>query len=318
MADIGIRTDSDTLVLWRGRDFKWTFENLDADGNPVNFPPGRLYFELQTGGEHDAVQRVRTLRADGGSFTLTLDGQETGPLSFDDESADLRSALEALPNVGAGNVSVSTGLYYPQWIIDVTLSGPAAPTLPRNVQGAIREAVAGVFDALEILGLGMYDFEAIYDPPNWRFVSTRRAGLTEGELITYIIDILNTSIKSVLEAIPQIGLGNVTVDETYAPIKEWTVSFHGDLGLQPIEALVGDPSNLTGSDPEVEVTVIEPGRHPLTEWDFIIEDHLATLKVESEEADQVSERTKWQLVFLPDGEPAGGDPVTRGIVQRLG
>lgn len=48
MADIGIRLEGDTLVLWRGRDFKWNFENLDANGQPVDFPPGRLYFEFQT------------------------------------------------------------------------------------------------------------------------------------------------------------------------------------------------------------------------------------------------------------------------------
>ena len=48
MADIGIRVDQDTLVLWRGRDFKWAFDNLDESGDPVAFPAGRLYFEFDT------------------------------------------------------------------------------------------------------------------------------------------------------------------------------------------------------------------------------------------------------------------------------
>ncbi|AAN01759.1 hypothetical protein SEA_SOYO_3 [Mycobacterium phage SoYo] len=68
MADIGTRLDSDSLVLWRGRDFKWTFENLDASGEPVNFPAGTLYFELQTSPktewEFDIVGAVATIKVE--------------------------------------------------------------------------------------------------------------------------------------------------------------------------------------------------------------------------------------------------------------
>jgi hypothetical protein len=49
VAQIGINTDGSTLTLWRGRDFKWAFENLDANGNPTPFPDGRLFFEFRVG-----------------------------------------------------------------------------------------------------------------------------------------------------------------------------------------------------------------------------------------------------------------------------
>jgi len=52
-----------------------------------------------------------------------------------------------------------------------------------------------------------------------------------------------------------------------------------------------------------------------TQWDFVIVDDLASLKVESTVADLIPNRTKWQLVFLEDGEAAGGDPVARGTVK---
>jgi hypothetical protein len=42
---------------------------------------------------------------------------------------------------------------------------------------------------------------------------------------------------------------------------------------------------------------------------------MASIKVESEEADTIGARTLWQLVFLSDGEPAGGDPIARGSVS---
>ncbi|ADL71262.1 hypothetical protein SEA_BARTIMEAUS_3 [Mycobacterium phage Bartimeaus] len=49
MPVIGAQLESDTLVLTRGRDFKWSFENLDATGQPVAFPAGSLFFEFENG-----------------------------------------------------------------------------------------------------------------------------------------------------------------------------------------------------------------------------------------------------------------------------
>lgn len=43
---IGVEILPEALVLTRGRDFKWSFENLDANGQPVDYPAGSLYFEF--------------------------------------------------------------------------------------------------------------------------------------------------------------------------------------------------------------------------------------------------------------------------------
>lgn len=53
-------------------------------------------------------------------------------------------------------------------------------------------------------------------------------------------------------------------------------------------------------------------------WDFVIVDSFASIKVDSEEADLISKGTPWQLVWLPDGEAAGGDAKARGkvVVQQ--
>lgn len=48
---IGFDTDSDTLVLWKGRDFRWNFDNYDDSGALLAFPAGDLYFEIYAGGE---------------------------------------------------------------------------------------------------------------------------------------------------------------------------------------------------------------------------------------------------------------------------
>lgn len=52
---IGVNPDNDTLYLWRGRDFKWNFDNLDVDGALQDFPAGDLFFEIEVGAE-DPVQ----------------------------------------------------------------------------------------------------------------------------------------------------------------------------------------------------------------------------------------------------------------------
>ena len=44
-----------------------------------------------------------------GTFTLTFDGQTTAPIAFDADGPAVAAALEALPNIGAGNVTISGG-----------------------------------------------------------------------------------------------------------------------------------------------------------------------------------------------------------------
>lgn len=55
---------------------------------------------------------------------------------------------------------------------------------------------------------------------------------------------------------------------------------------------------------------------PVTVWEFAVSGSYASLKIEHEKADLIPDRTRWQLVFLPSGEPAGGDPVALGTVKR--
>lgn len=45
---IGPEVPSDTITLYKNRDFKWGFQNLDENDQPIPFPPGSLFFELQT------------------------------------------------------------------------------------------------------------------------------------------------------------------------------------------------------------------------------------------------------------------------------
>ncbi len=52
-----------------------------------------------------------------------------------------------------------------------------------------------------------------------------------------------------------------------------------------------------------------------TVWTFSVAGSVATLKVESEDADKVPDRTDFVVKFLPAGELAGGQPVILGKVR---
>ena len=56
----------------------------------------------------DEVQTVTHVSgADGGTFRLKFDGFRTSALAWNVSAADMQTALEALPSIGSGNVSVS-------------------------------------------------------------------------------------------------------------------------------------------------------------------------------------------------------------------
>lgn len=54
---------------------------------------------------------------------------------------------------------------------------------------------------------------------------------------------------------------------------------------------------------------------PPTVWQFVIAGAVASIKVESEVADKVPDRTPFKLVWLPPGELGGGQAWAVGKVQ---
>lgn len=57
----------------------------------------------------DEEQTVAVTDAEGGTFTLSLDGQTTSAIAHDADAATVQAALEALSTIGEGNVECSGG-----------------------------------------------------------------------------------------------------------------------------------------------------------------------------------------------------------------
>lgn len=456
MSDIiGQIIEPSSLVLTRGRDFKWAWDNLDVAGNPVDFPAGQLYFELETGGEHNCIQQVEVLQADSGTYTLKYDDVPSDPIDYYDGvdtpydlTIDVRSALENIPAIGAGNVQVSRTGLNPVWHLNFTLSGTsrneiqqlnvynllgwlgeqlgegymvlsyrdtdiaepisfeanaaeiqaALETIPQigvgNVQvtdvvgsngtkynieyvgllaardidlievrayeknagdffgggttgnlltrfstKTIQNGRRAVLDGrmMDLLTRKINDFFNVFDEsPNlslefviesntdFTVICRSLKGYTEIDLLTFDVIFSGAMLFTYLNNYLLLtdAITAVTVDQYWN--HSYTVEFINEMANRPHPLLVGDASLLTSDItevtvvPEVRTTFLERGQRATTVWPFTIDGSTASLKVESEYADAVGNRTPWQLVFLPDGEEAGGDPIARGhvVVQR--
>lgn len=121
MADLGKTLDLDMLTLVTGRDFEWTVDHTGG--------AGELFLELDTGGEHNAIQTVDLIGATGGNYRLGVSGQQTAAINFYTATSNpysmsdtVRVALEALSTVGVGNVAVQPAKLFPVWEIGIKLN----------------------------------------------------------------------------------------------------------------------------------------------------------------------------------------------------
>jgi hypothetical protein len=101
--------DNETLSRWN-----WlNFATLTVQGGYLSFP---LYATLSgqsmattTVTSASEVQSLASNGGSGGTFTLTFSGQTTAPIAYNATNTVVQSALQALANIGTGNVTVSGG-----------------------------------------------------------------------------------------------------------------------------------------------------------------------------------------------------------------
>ena len=126
---IGVVLDQDELILQKGRDFKWALESVDENNDPIDYPAGDLYFELQTGGAHNGTQHVEMLYATGGDFKFGLGNNWSVPIEYDTltvrphlDQDSVKGYLEDIVGIGDGNVLVSPAVLTPVWQLSISLT----------------------------------------------------------------------------------------------------------------------------------------------------------------------------------------------------
>ncbi|AIK67723.1 minor tail protein [Mycobacterium phage Piro94] len=318
MADFGKQLDVDTLWLVKGRDFKHSFTNKDKAGNPVPWPAGTLFLELETGGEHNALHQVYVTGATGGTYTLKLNGTDTPAIDYNDVSenpqglaGDIQDAVDAA--VGAGNALVHPVSLFPAWTLYFNLN--SGKPLTEQLVNTINKAANDFFDTFDQL-LGVDIEMTVTDALNFKLVVTSRRSFDEVGVVTFAVDVTSTAVKNFFNSFAGlIGAVN-TVGTDFYWNRTYDIEFIGSLALQPIPATTANAAALTGANKRITTSVIDPGKKRLTVWPLTVNGADASIKVESEEADKIPFRCKWQLVHMPTGEAAGGDPKQIGLVYR--
>lgn len=319
-AVIGIELDPDSLVLTRRRDFKWTFENLDEKDSPIPFPPGELFFEIDTGNRHNARQRLEVIGATGGTYRLGLFGQLTGPIDYNDIAqnpqglpGDITDALEAVPAIGPGNVRVTPGLYYPSWFLNFHLH--PNQTVDEQFINLVNKYTNDFFNLFDEL-FGVDIQTTVTTALDIELHVRSLKSYDEIGILSFLLNVTSSALRDFFNAVSDYvfnALDTIHVDFFWHRV--FDIEFMGALAGRTIPPLEVVTSSLTGKRTEVRITVLEDGEDRFTVWPFEIDDTIANLKVESEDVDRIPDRSRWQLVFLDEGELAGGFPVARGTVR---
>ncbi|MFP6762418.1 MAG: hypothetical protein VB858_02330, partial [Planctomycetaceae bacterium] len=224
-------------------------DNVTATGGPVNLAAVDVEFAgalarknvqpltANTVGEGELIQiEIAPVFTGTGTFVLEVDGETTTPLSPASTVIDIQAALEALPGVGIGNVVVA---------------GTDLPGGPVQVQFVGQKSGSDInINALEI--------------------ERQQLSLSPGTVAgTFTLDFdgqvtipipFNASVslvQSELEALSNLGGGNVTVSGTSLPGGVLLIDFVGVLAGTNVAQIVADDALLGGT---VNLTTV---REPL-------------------------------------------------------
>lgn len=190
----------------------------------------------------NAVQTIELVNSPGGgTFTLTYDSQTTGTIAYNASAATVLAALEALSNIGSGDVAV-TGSDGGPWT--VTFQGSLAATDVSEFTGDASSLTGGAVyvSTTQAGAVGVNEKQQVRitgNPSGGTFTLTYD-GQTTGNL-TY--DESAADIETALEALSNINAVAVTGSDGGA----WTVEFQGTLAKTNVDLMTGDESNLTGT-----------------------------------------------------------------------
>ena len=195
----------------------------------------------------------------GGSFTLTFDGQTTGPIAYNATAAQVQAALVALSNIGANNVVCAGG---PLPAASITMTFTAANALlaqPPIVVGASNltgGAAASPTIAHTITGSLVSDVQtlSLSGNPNGGAFALSFGGQTTAPIA---FNASAAQVQAALTTLPAIGAGNLNCSGGPLPAANVAMIFVGGLAtsLQPeIDVATNTLTNASSPVPTVQHT----------------------------------------------------------------
>lgn len=252
--DLTVSTDTDETYL----DFTTVSNDIDFELSIlVNDAPLTVANE---------VQQLTILRASGGTFTLTYDGQTTSSIAYNASASTIQTALEALSNIAPGDVVVTAG---DSGIFSIEFAGTYAginvPLLSVNSSGLSGSSATASVSSVRNYSAGQSEIQTLVfsqtttvAPQNEKQTVKINNNPTSGTFtLTYdgqttaaiAYNASNSAIVSALEALSNIGVGDVAVTGGPLPNRTITIEFKGALAATNVPQLTSDAAGLstTGS-----------------------------------------------------------------------
>jgi hypothetical protein len=200
-----------------------------------------------------AVADVQTLSISGsptgGTFTLTFGGQTTAAIAFNAATAQVQTALTALSNIGAGNVTCSGGPL-PGASVTITFAGALAPGTQSVMTVGNNSLTGGTTPSPAVAHTTTG--QSIADVQTLSISGTPTGGgfaLSFGGQKTAAIPFNATAaqVQAALTALASIGAANVTCTGGPLPGSSVTITFAGSLAPGPQPAIAVAASTLTSA-----------------------------------------------------------------------
>ena len=202
---------------------------------------------LQDGdpGKNEQQQITILGNVNGGTFTLTFDGQTTGAIAYNASAATVQTALEALSNIDAGDVTV-TGSAGGPWTVDFggQYANADVPLMTGDGSSLTKPAGSYSVGVKTIVngdpGKNEKQEVSVIGATGGTFTLSFR-GATTGA-IAY--NASASTVQTALEALSTINVGDVSVFKPRESV--WQVEFKGQYANQNVDQLTGDGSSLVG------------------------------------------------------------------------
>lgn len=233
-------------------------DNIEAVLTPIQYYQVQIERIQEPGAGVPEIQIIREIGSPtGGTFTVTWNAVTSGSIAYDATAGTVQTALEAMSNIAPGDVAV-TG----DRTEGFTVTFGGALTGPQNkFSGTSSLTGAGFFitayqaSAVDTDEVQYVSYNAI--PSSGNFTLTY-AGQTTANIAYNAAD---SAIVSALEALSNIGVGEVTVTGDY--LLGWRVTFTSGLGGTDVAEMTGTNVSLAGAGTQdITLTEVRVGSGP--------------------------------------------------------
>lgn len=232
------------------------------------------------GAPSDGTSEVQTLTfggaPTGGTFKLAFDGYTTAAITWvgnDDAAliAAIEAALEALPNIGTGGVTVADGtLTNGVGTVTITFGGNLASLVVPTITVANNSLVDATPPTIAVAettpgDVGTDEVQTLTiaaGPPTGGTFQLEFDGETTAPITwSAVNNTLLANIDAALEALSNIGAGDITcaAGTLTAGIGTLTITFSGSLTHTDVALITVADNSLVGTTPTVAVAETTPG-----------------------------------------------------------